>query len=253
MSVDAVVPYRFSGRRVLVTGGSCRLALCLADRLIAASLFPILTYRSEAGAKRITDFLHGKEEHYRTVYFDLGREESLPAMLTGIQNDLDYLVDFAQGDLEAFIAAADEARIDDYFQENVAGRARLLKQVGRIMMGKKFGRLVYISSTAALRPNPGQGFYAAAKLASEALYRNLGLELAQRGITAITLRPGYVDAGRGEAFLQDAGKEILAKIPIRRALSREETAETILFLLSDGAAGFNAVELCLDGGMTAGK
>jgi 3-oxoacyl-[acyl-carrier protein] reductase len=253
MIADAAVPYRFSGRRVLVAGGSCRLALCLADRLIAASLFPILTYRSEAGAKRIADFLNGKEDRYRTVYFDLGRGETLADMLAEIQNDLDYVVDFAQGDLESFIAAADEARIGAFFLENVVGRAGLLKQVSRIMMRQKFGRLVYISSTAALRPNPGQGFYAAAKLASEALYRNLGLELAPRGITAITLRPGYVDAGRGEAFLQDAGKEILGKIPVRRALNSEEIADTILFLLSDGAAGFNAAELCLDGGLTAGK
>ena len=253
MIAGAASTQSFTGRRALLIGGSCRLALCLADRMIAASLFPILTYRSEAGATRITDFLKGQENRYLAVYFNLSQADSLAAMLAQAENDVDYLVDFAHGELESFIASVDEGCIDDYFLENVACRAKLLKRVSRIMLRKKSGRLVYVSSTAALRPNPGQGFYAAAKLASEALYRNIGIELGARGVTAVTLRPGYVNTGRGESFLRDGGEEALRKVPIRRAVKAEEAAETIMFLLSDGARAFNAVDICLDGGLTAGK
>ena len=121
------------------------------------------------------------------------------------------------------------------------------------MLKKKRGRLVFVSSSAADRPNPGQGFYAASKLASEALYKNLGLELGGRGITTVTLRPGYVDAGRGKKYLQTRKEEVLRMVPIKRAITGAEVAETILFFLSDSAAGFNATEIALDGGLTAGK
>ena len=121
------------------------------------------------------------------------------------------------------------------------------------MLKKKRGRLVFISSSAAMRPNPGQGFYSAAKLASEALYKNLGLELGRRGITTVTLRPGYIDAGRGRHYLQAHEKEVLKMVPINRAISEREVAETILFLLSDSARGFNATEITMDGGLAAGK
>ncbi len=121
------------------------------------------------------------------------------------------------------------------------------------MLKKRKGRLVFISSTAARRSNPGQGFYAAAKLASEALYRNMGIELGGRGVTAVIVRPGYVDAGRGKVYMEAEGGKILAKTPIKRVITQEEVAETILFLLSDGAAGINATEIAIDGGLTAGK
>ena len=121
------------------------------------------------------------------------------------------------------------------------------------MLKKKKGRLIFVSSTAADMPNPGQGFYAAAKLASEALYRNLGLELGDRGITTVSLRPGYIDSGRGREYIKTRGEDVLEMVPIKRALTGTEVAETILFLLSDSAAGFNATEISLDGGLTAGK
>jgi 3-oxoacyl-[acyl-carrier protein] reductase len=121
------------------------------------------------------------------------------------------------------------------------------------MIKKRRGRFIFISSTAATRPNPGQGFYAAAKLASEALYRNIGLELGERGVTAVILRPGYVDAGRGSVYLQGAGKKAIDMVPIKRAITREEIVQTILFLLSNGAAGINATEISLDGGLSAKK
>jgi len=121
------------------------------------------------------------------------------------------------------------------------------------MLSGRKGRLVFVSSTAALRPNLGQGFYAAAKLAAEALYRNLGLELGKRGITAVTLRPGYISAGRGRSFIQDNENEVLKRIPTGKALSASEVASAIMFLLSDGAAGFNATEIVMDGGLSAGK
>jgi len=121
------------------------------------------------------------------------------------------------------------------------------------MLVNKRGRLIYVSSSAASKPNPGQGFYAAAKLASEALYRNLGLELGGRGITTVTLRPGYIGEGRGRVFLETFGEKALGKVPMNRALTAEDVSETILFYLSDSASGFNATEISIDGGLTAGK
>jgi len=69
----------------------------------------------------------------------------------------------------------------------------------------------------------------------------------------VTLRPGYIDGGRGKQFFQAHGKETLGKVPIKRALTAEEVAATILFLLSDSAKGYNATEISMDGGLTAGK
>ena len=140
-----------------------------------------------------------------------------------------------------------------YFQTNVSARARIIKAVARSMLKKRRGRMVFISSLAAQLPNFGQGFYAAAKRASEALYKNVAIELSGRGVTTVTLRPGYIGAGRGRNYLETKQEEALKKVPLGRALKADEVADAILFLLSDNAAGFNGVELTMDGGLAAGK
>ena len=243
---------QFSGNNLLVLGGSCDLAIALAECAIHAGLFPTLTFRNEQGEKHISGKLPYAGQ-YDTGYLDFADRNSLNPLLNKVGTRIDFLVDFVQGDFESLIASADENRIYTYFAENIAFRAEILKKVSRIMLQNGKGRLVFISSSAAIKPNHGQGFYAAAKLASEALYKNIGLELGECGVTTVTLRPGYINEGRGKTFIQKQGEAILQKVPIKRALNGKEAAETILFLLSEGARGFNATEISMDGGLTAGK
>ena len=241
----------FSGSHALIVGGTCELAHTLAASMIESSLFPILTYRSDGGLSALRKALSRYEGNYATEYLKFGDRHSLDTLFARIGGDLDYMVDCAQGNYESLIAQADEKEVHVYFTENISFRAEVLKTAGRIMLRKRKGRLVFISSTAAARPNPGQGFYAAAKLASEALYRNMGLELGGRGITTVILRPGYVNAGRGREYME--AKNVLEAVPIKRAVTKEEIAETVLFLLSKSAAGMNATIITMDGGFTYGK
>ncbi|HYA15178.1 MAG TPA: SDR family oxidoreductase [Syntrophales bacterium] len=245
--------WKFSGTRALILGGTCELALTLAGVMIETSLFPILTYRNDRGQNIIKKALPHLEGKYDACYLDLGNRVSVNSLFSHIGDDLDFVIDFAQENYESLIAQADGDIVFRYFNKNVSMRAEVLKMAGRIMLKKRKGRLVFISSTAAAKPNPGQGFYAAAKLASEALYRNMGLELGKRGITAVILRPGYVDAGRGKEYLQVQDEKVLETVPIKRAITQEEIAETILFLLSDSASGMNATEITMDGGLTYRK
>ncbi|MDL1980751.1 MAG: SDR family oxidoreductase [Deltaproteobacteria bacterium] len=244
---------KFTGNRALILGGSCDLAITLARRMIETELFPILTYRNEKGRKYISENLKDCQKKYSSLYLEFGNRDSIDSLLHQTGDEIDFMVDFVQGNFESLVASADIEDVYSYFAENISFRTEILKRVARIMMKKKKGRLVFISSSAAKRPNPGQGFYAAAKLASEAIYKNLGLELGGQGITTVTLRPGYIDSGRGKKFIQDHSKKVIDKVPIKRALTKKEVAKAILFYLSNSAAGFNATEILMDGGLTAGK
>lgn len=242
----------YSGTQALILGGSCRIALALAKALMGSGIHPILTYRSDAGQARIAQYLKGAAGSYGTLFLDLTAVDHArldPCLGAGV----DYLVDFAQGDLEGLVASVDGEAACKYFKANVANRCTVIQQVTRAMVARKSGRLVYVSSAAAGRANPGQGFYVSAKSAVEALYRHVGLEMGGKGITAVTLRPGYVTAGRGKRYLEKHGEAELAKVPLGRVLSVEEVATTVMFLLSDAAVGFNATVLTMDGGLGAVK
>jgi 3-oxoacyl-[acyl-carrier protein] reductase len=243
----------YSGKRGLILGGSCELGLALGEAMIAADLCPLLTYRDDRGRARIDERVgsHGREcaavPLELKIPLETGRLEAV------LNQGVDYLVDLAHGDLEGLVAAVDGSVLAEYFDAQISARAAVIQQVARAMLSRRKGRMVYISSTAAGRPHPGQGFYAAAKQAAEALYRNLGLELAGRGITTVTLRPGFVDTGRGQRYLENNARQVLAKVPLGRALTLAEVVHAIMFLLCDEAAGFNATALTMDGGLSAGK
>lgn len=244
----------FSGQNVLVLGASCELGLCLSQYLIKADLFPWLTCRNEERVLEITRELADFSGEFKALVLDFAKEpKMIDTLFSQMGCEPDFLVDLVHPDLECLTGNASDKEISEYFSESIAFRAALLKRTARIMLKKRKGRLVYISSSAAARANPGQGFYAAAKLAAEAMYRNLGLEMGSRGITTVTLRPGYIRAGRGRDYVQKNARAIQDRVPTGRALDTEQVAETIMFLLSDSASGFNATEITLDGGMSAAK
>jgi 3-oxoacyl-[acyl-carrier protein] reductase len=229
------------------------MGLALAEDMTTFSLYPMLTYRNAQGRARIAERLGPPGRLYDIVHLELRAPQESDRMPEILDQGVDYLVDLAHGDLEGLVAAVDGSVAGDFFQSHIAGRNVVVQQVARAMLSRRQGRMVYVSSTAAARPHPGQGFYAAAKQAAEALYRSLALELAGRGITTVTLRPGYVDAGRGRRYLERNALQALSRVPLGRALTVAEVVHAIMFLLSDDATGFNATTLTMDGGLTAGK
>ena len=245
--------FTYRGTRALIMGGTCQMALDLARALIDRKITPIQTYRSPLGRERIEAALGDRSGQYAVCSLDLARSETLGELDAHFGQGLDYLVDFAQEDLEGLVASVDPDVMRAYLETNVAGRAAVIRRIARSMLAGRFGRMVHVSSIAAERPNPGQGFYAASKLAAEALYKNIGVELAARGITTVSLRPGYVDAGRGRDYLDAHAPAGLDKVPLGRSLSSQEVADTILFLLCDSAAGINATAVTMDGGLAAAK
>jgi 3-oxoacyl-[acyl-carrier protein] reductase len=244
---------KYSGSRVLVLGGSCELALGLAKSMLPEGLYPLLTYRSAEGKARIDKCLEDWGGRYASLRVDLSAPDESADLEVLSDAGPDYLVDFAQGDLEGLVASVDGAAIAPFFQANIERRAAIIRLVARTMLTRRSGRMVFVSSVAAERPNAGQGYYAAAKLASEALYRNLGLELAARGITTAILRPGYVNAGRGRRYLNGQPERAMAEVPLKRPLEVAEVVDTIMFLMSDSAVGINAAVVTMDGGLSAGK
>lgn len=232
-------------KRVLLLGGTCSIAIDLAGKLIDKGLCPVLTYRNNEGLVKINDQLGSFNSLYETVQFSLNQTD-LYEEISNLQ--CSYLVDFAQSDYESLISSSNESTIENYFTENIINRTQLLKYITRQMLKNKFGRLVFVSSTAALRPNPGQGFYAASKSACEAVYKSIGIELSSRGITSVVIRPGYVDSGRGHEYIKKNDK-----IKPGFILTVSEISDSILFLLSESAHNINATEIVIDAGLTAVK
>ena len=115
------------------------------------------------------------------------------------------------------------------------------------MIGTRWGRVVNISSVAAITGNRGQTNYAAAKAGLHGATKSLALELASRSITVNAVAPGIIASPMSkDAF----PKETIAQlVPMKRAGSPEEVADLVAFLASDRAAYITGQIISINGGM----
>jgi len=115
------------------------------------------------------------------------------------------------------------------------------------MIRTRWGRIVNISSVAAIAGNRGQTNYAAAKAGLHGASRSLALELASRGITVNTVAPGIIASAMSEAAF---GDEAIARlVPMKRAGRPEEVADLVAFLASDRAGYISGQVVSINGGM----
>lgn len=115
------------------------------------------------------------------------------------------------------------------------------------MIRTRWGRIISITSVAALLGNRGQVNYAAAKGALHAATKALSLEVASRGITVNAVAPGIIAAGMSHAVFDDAAINNL--VPMKRAGSPDEVASLVAYLASREAGYITGQIISINGGM----
>jgi 3-oxoacyl-[acyl-carrier protein] reductase len=124
---------------------------------------------------------------------------------------------------------------------------RFTRRALRPMLRARTGRIINISSVVALRANPGQANYAAAKAGLIALTRTSAVEVARRGVTVNAVAPGWIETEMTAGIDSD----LSAAVPARRAGTPEEVAACVRFLASDEASYVTGAVLTVDGGLAA--
>ena len=114
------------------------------------------------------------------------------------------------------------------------------------MIRTRWGRIVSLSSVAALTGNRGQVNYSAAKGALHGATKSLALELASRGITVNAVAPGIIDTGMAGSFDRETIERI---VPMKRAGRGDEVAALVSFLVSDEAAYISGQIVSINGAM----
>jgi NAD(P)-dependent dehydrogenase (short-subunit alcohol dehydrogenase family) len=139
---------------------------------------------------------------------------------------------------------------DKVIDTNLKGTHLCCQAVGKIMVPRKSGCIINLSSQVGLTPGAGTGAYSVSKAGIIMLTRQLALELAPYRIRANAIAPGIVKTEFNAAFWKDpaAEKEASGMVPLGRLAEPQDIAGCAVFLASENAAYVTGEVIAVNGG-----
>ena len=249
-----------NGRIALVTGASQGIGRTVALELARAGATVAVAARNEAKLAEVVAEIEAAATqdgfgHAAAFALDVANEDSIKAGAKAVLErfgKVEILVNNAGITRDALMMAMKRADWDDVLGTNLTGTFLLTQAVLRPMLKNRWGRIINISSVVGRTGQGGQVNYAASKAGLIGLTRSLAREVASRGITVNAVAPGYIETPMTAVLDEKLREAMMATIPLGRAGTDLEIAQSVAFLASDGAAYITGHVLDVNGGMFMG-
>lgn len=243
----------FSGKSVLITGGSRGIGAAAARMFAQAGANVAIGFRDQVdAANMVLEDCRAHKVSAIALAADVADQAQVEEMVKQVVTELgalDVIVNNAGIWKEAAIEQMTEAQLEETLKINLNSIFYCCRAAARQMIAQKSGVIVNISSTAGQRGEPLHSHYAATKGAAISLTKSLAVELAPHGIRVNCVAPGWVDTDMSKESLAspDAAK-ILQTIPLGRVGTPEELAGPILFAASEWATFITGEVINVNGG-----
>jgi 3-oxoacyl-[acyl-carrier protein] reductase len=237
-------------RRALVTGGSGTIGEAICRRLALAGRYVYVHANTgRARANLVASDIVAAGGSASAVAFDVTDPDATAAAVAEILADgpVEILINNAGIHDDAVMPGMRHEQWAQVIDVSLNGFFNVTQPLLMPMMRGRWGRIVNISSVAAIAGNRGQTNYAAAKAGLHGATRALALELASRGITVNTVAPGIIASPMADQVFD--AEQIARMVPMKRAGTLEEVAELVHFLASEQAGYISAQIISINGAM----
>jgi NAD(P)-dependent dehydrogenase (short-subunit alcohol dehydrogenase family) len=242
---------------VLITGALTGIGRATALAFAKDGARLVVSGRKEAEGKALVAELRDLGSEAEFVHADVRHEDDVSNLVEKTVarfGRLDVAVNNAG--TEGKPGPVTEQTAESYaatFDTNVLGVLLSMKHEMRVMQGQGSGSIVNLSSTMGQRGAPGASLYTASKHAVEGLTKSAALEGAASGIRINAVAPGPVETGMLNRFTGTAERKagLVAGVPLKRAGTPAEIADTIVFLSSSKASFITGQIISVNGGKTA--
>lgn len=239
-------PFKYA----LVTGGSGAIGAAIARRLAAAGHHVYVHSHSNlAAAQAIADELTSAGARAQAISFDVTDAAATRRVLEALleRAPIQILVNNAGIHEDAVFPAMRAEQWRRVIEVSLHGFFNVTQPLTLPMIHTRWGRIITVSSVAAIMGNRGQVNYAAAKGAVNSATRALSLELASRGVTVNAVAPGLIDTPMSHGLFD--ADTIARMIPMKRIGRPDEVAHLVGFLASDEASYISGQIISVNGGM----
>ncbi|MGD0890241.1 MAG: 3-oxoacyl-[acyl-carrier-protein] reductase [Terracidiphilus sp.] len=243
------------GRIALVTGASQGIGRACAVELARAGATVVLAARNETKLAEAVAEIEAGGGQAAAIPLDVASEESIKSGAKAVLErfgKIEILVNNAGITRDGLAMAMKRADWDDVLGTNLTGAFLLTQALLRPMLKNRWGRIINISSVVGRTGQAGQVNYAASKAGLIGLTRSLAREVASRGITVNAVAPGYIETAMTAVLDEQVRAAMMAEIPLGRAGTDVEIAQSVAFLASDAAAYITGHVLDVNGGMFMG-
>ena len=241
----------FKDQVVLVTGGSRGIGFAIAKAFHeqGARLAVIHSGRGELPAELSARLGEDFREYACNVADFDGARAAVEAVVRDF-GTVDVLVNSAGITKDALMLSMKEADFDQVIDVNLKGTFNFMKQVYPVMMKKRSGKIINLSSIVGLKGNKGQSNYSASKAGVIGLTKSIAMELASRGINVNAIAPGFIETDMTAQVSEKTKEEMVGAIPMKRKGTSEDVASACLFLASANASYITGQVLVVDGGLS---
>ena len=251
ISPKLAAAFDLTGQTALITGGGTGLGLGMAQCLAAAGARVVLVGRREA---ELTAACAAIGSVAQALPGDITRLESIPALVEQAERQagpISILINNAGVHLKKPALETSDAEFAMVLQTHVNGAFALTREVGKRMVARRVGSVIFTASMASLMGIPLVVAYSAAKCAYRGIVSTLATEWGPHGVRVNAIAPGWITSAMMEKALNNdpARKaKILGRTPLNRFGEASDIGWTAVYLASPAAKFVTGVMLPVDGG-----
>lgn len=245
--------FDLSGKVALVTGGSRGIGRAVCVALAKAGARVIVNYAgNEAAAAETLKLVREAGSDGELLRFDVSDPEAVDAAIADAakrHEGLHILVNNAGIAIDQLLIRIKPEELEKTMAVNVGGALWCSKAAIRLMMRKRYGRVINLTSIVGEAGNAGQAVYSASKAGIIGLTKTLAREYASRGVTVNAVAPGFIETDMTSSLPDKVKEDAIAQTPLGRMGSPEDIAHAVLYLASEEAGFITGHVLRVNGGM----
>jgi 3-oxoacyl-[acyl-carrier protein] reductase len=242
-------------KKALVTGSSRGIGRGIVEKFLSEGCEVWgLCSKPSAAKEDLEKLASEKGVKFHEIYADVGNAENVTEVVKAALAEaggFDVLVNNAGITRDGLSFRMKKEDWDDVIRINLTSAFLIGQIVSNDMIRKRKGSIINMSSIVGIHGNGGQVNYAASKGGLIAYSKSLAAEVGSRGVRVNAIAPGFIATDMTSVLKEDIKNAMIEKVPLKRAGTPEDIANTALFLASDLSTYITAQVIGVDGGMGA--